>query len=135
MKIGVFTSDSGAEGLGFAIPSTTVKEIADQLIEQGYVSGRPTLGLTGETVSAFYQFYYHLPNGMYISEIDPQSEAARKGLEAGDILISVDDTRVSNMDELEALLSNYDVGDTVRIVIYRAGRQYSAQLTLHESKG
>ena len=135
MKMGDFASSSGVEGLGFAIPSTTVKEIADQLIEQGYVSGRPTLGLTGETVSAFYQFYYHLPNGMYISEIDPQSEAARKGLEAGDILISVDDTRVSNMDELEALLSNYDVGDTVRIVIYRAGRQYSAQLTLHESKG
>ena len=135
MKMGDFASSSGVEGLGFAIPSTTVKEIADQLIEQGYVSGRPTLGLTGETVSAFYQFYYHLPNGMYISEIDPQSDAARKGLEAGDILISVDDTRISNMDELEALLSNYDVGDTVRIVIYRAGRQYSAQLTLHESKG
>ena len=135
MKMGDFASSSGVEGLGFAIPSTTVKEIADQLIEQGYVSGRPTLGLTGETVSAFYQFYYNLPNGMYISEIDSQSDAARKGLEAGDILISVDDTRISNMDELEALLSNYDVGDTVRIVIYRAGRQYSAQLTLHESKG
>ena len=135
MKMGDIASSSGVEGLGFAIPSTTVKEIADQLIEQGYVSGRPTLGITGEMVSSFYQFYYQLPSGLYISEIDPQSDAAEKGLEPGDILISVDDTRISGMDELETLLSNYSVGDSVRIVIYRAGRQYSAQLTLHESKG
>ena len=135
MKMGDFASSSGVEGLGFAIPSTTVKEIADQLIEQGYVSGRPTLGLTGEPVSAFYQLYYRLPSGMYIIEIDPESDAEAKGLEPGDILISVDNTRITSMDELEALLSNYSVGDHVQIIIYRAGRQYTAQLILHESKG
>ena len=135
MKMGDFASSSGVEGLGFAIPSTTVKEIADQLIEQGYVSGRPTLGLTGESVSPFYQLYYHLPAGMYISSIDPESDAAQKGLEAGDILVSVENTRISNMEELNTLLSNYEVGDSVRTIIYRGGVQYSVQLTLHESKG
>ena len=48
MKIGTFTNQAGVEGLGFAIPSTIVKEIVDQIISQGYVSGRPTLGLRGE---------------------------------------------------------------------------------------
>ena len=72
---------------------------------------------------------------MYISSIDPESDAAQKGLEAGDILVSVENTRISNMEELNALLSNYEVGDSVRTIIYRGGVQYSVQLTLHESKG
>ncbi len=135
MKMGVFSSQSGTEGLGFAIPSTTVKEIADQLIAQGYVSGRPTLGITCETVSTFYQYYYRLPAGLYISQLDPESDAARKGVEAGDILISVGDARITNTDELSAALAGYDVGDTVRIIIFRAGHQYSADITLHEATG
>ena len=135
LKIGVFTSDSGAEGLGFAIPSTTVKEIADQLISQGYVSGRPALGITGEPVSSFYQFYYNLPAGLYITGLDPESDAAKKGIEEGDILISVADSRIITQEDLSAALSGREVGDTVQVIIFRSGRQYAADLTLHESKG
>ena len=72
---------------------------------------------------------------MYIASIESGSDAEEKGLEPGDILISVDNVRISGMEELEALLSNYAVGDTVRIIIYRGGYQYSTELTLHESKG
>ena len=135
LKIGVFTSDSGAEGLGFAIPSTTVKEIADQLIAQGYVSGRPTLGITGESMSSFYQFYYNLPAGLYITELDPESHAAKKGMEAGDILLSVGDTRIYSPEDLSSAISGLQVGDTVQVIIFRNGRQYTADLTLHEAKG
>ena len=53
MKIGAFTRSSGVEGLGFAIPSATVKEIVDQLVNQGYVSGRPTLGIQGEALDTY----------------------------------------------------------------------------------
>ena len=133
MKMGDFADSSGVEGLGFAIPSTTVKEIADQLISQGYVSGRPTLGLSGEGVSSFYQFYYRLPAGMYIESIEEGCDADLKGLEVGDILLSVDHNRITSMNDLELLLSNYEVGDSVKIIIYRAGQQYSVSLTLHES--
>ena len=133
LKMGDIASSSGVEGLGFAIPSPTVKEIADQLISQGYVSGRPSLGLTGEGVSSFYQFYYRLPAGMYIGSVEEGSDAAAKGLEAGDILISVDNVRISSMEDLRLLLSSYAVGDTVQVVIYRGGRQYIADLTLHEA--
>ena len=135
LKIGVFTSDSGAEGLGFAIPSTTVKEIADQLIAQGYVSGRPALGITGEPVSSFYQFYYNLPAGLYITELDPESDALAKGIEPGDILVSINDNRVITLEDLSAALSDREVGETVRVIIFRSGRQYSADLVLHEAKG
>jgi serine protease Do len=135
LKIGGFSSDTTVEGLGFAIPSTTVKEIVDQLIRQGYVSGRPSLGFVGESVSSFYQYYYRLPAGLYITQLDPESDAAAKGLVEGDILLSIDDTRITALDELTAALSQKNVGDTVRIIIFRSGRQYSADITLQEHKG
>ena len=135
MKIGVLTDESGVEGLGFAIPSTTVKEIADQLIAQGYVSGRPGLGITGESVSGFYQHYYRMPSGLYITEVAESADAARKGIIAGDILISLGDQRITSLEELTAALAGYNVGDTVRIVIYRSGRQYSVDVLLEEAKG
>ena len=135
MKMGVFTSQSGTEGLGFAIPSSTVKEIADQLISQGYVSGRPSIGISGEEVSSFYQLYYRLPAGLYITHVEQGSDAAAKGIAEGDILISLGDQRITTAEDLTTALASYDVGDTVRIVIYRSGRQYAADITLHESKG
>ena len=133
MKISAFTDTAGVEGLGFAIPSTTVKEIVDQLISQGYVSGRPTLGITGESLSNFYQYYYRMPAGLYITELEENCEAEQKGIEPGDILISIDDNRITGMDSLKSALLNYAVGDTVTVIIYRGGTQYSVSLTLHES--
>ncbi len=135
MKISAFTDSAGVEGIGFAIPISTVKEIVDQLISQGYVSGRPTLGITGETLSVFYQHYYRLPSGLYITQVEQGSDAYAKGVEDGDILISIDEEKVTTMDELKSVLNGYAVDDTVTAVIYRSGQQYQLQLTLTEDKG
>ena len=135
MKIGAFTDSAGVEGLGFAIPSTTVKQIVDQLISQGYVSGRPTLGLEGESLSVFYQHYYRLPAGLYITRVDRGSDAFSKGIESGDILISIGSQRITTMNELKTAVYGYQVGDTVEVVIYRDGQQYRVSLTLSEDKG
>ena len=135
MKIGAFTDSAGVEGIGFAIPSATVKDIVDQLITQGYVSGRPTLGLEGEALSSFYQHYYRLPAGLYITYVDPGSDAYLKGIENGDLLLSLNDQRITTMDELKALLFDREVGETVEAIIYRAGQQYRVSLTLSEQKG
>ena len=135
MKIGAFTNSAGVEGLGFAIPSATVKDVVDQLIRQGYVSGRPTLGLTGEGLSTFYQRYYRLPAGLYITDVDDSSSAAEMGIEPGDILVAIGDTRVLSMDDLNTVLYNHVVGDTVTALIYRGGQQYQVELTLSENKG
>ena len=135
MKIGAFTDSAGVEGLGFAIPSATVKDIVDQLIAQGYVSGRPTLGLIGETLSTFYQHYYRLPAGLYITYVEQGSDAYRKGVEDGDILMSINDTRVTTMDDINAAIYNLEVGETVQTIIYRGGQQYQVELVLTEDKG
>ena len=135
LKIGNFVDAAGVEGIGFAIPSSTVKVIVDQLIEQGYVSGRPTLGIKGESVSLFYQRYYLMPAGIFITELDPASDAAKKGIQTDDILSAINGMRITSMDDLNTVLYGCQVGDTVEVIIYRAGRQYRVDLTLSESKG
>lgn len=135
MKIGMFTNQAGVEGLGFAIPSTTVKEIVDQLISQGYVSGRPTLEIWGEALSGFYQHYYRLPAGLFITDVARGSNAELAGIQAGDILLSIDRSRITGMDDLTAALYSHQVGDTVMVGIYSSGQQYQVELTLTEARG
>ena len=135
MKISAFTNQAGVEGLGFAIPSATVKDVVDQLIRQGYVSGRPTLGIEGESLSLFYQHYYRLPEGLYITNVLSGTDADAKGIERGDILLSVNDTRITTSQELSAALYNCKVGQTVTVIVYRGGYQYELQLTVSEDKG
>lgn len=135
MKIGTFSDNAGVEGIGFAIPSSTVKEIVDQLVTQGYVSGRPTLGIEGEALALFYQHYYRLPAGLYITDVDRSSDAYAKGIARGDVLLSIGDTRITTMNELKTAIFNCAVGDTVQVVVYRGGQQYQLELTLTEDQG
>ena len=123
------------EGLGFAIPSTTVKEIVDQLIAQGYVSGRPSLGITGEDISSLYQHIYNLPQGVYISELDETSDAYSKGIRPGDVLVEFDGQRINSTENLNTLLHSYQAGDVVDVVIYRSGDAYRVELTLDQASG
>ena len=132
MKIGAFTDTAGVEGLGFAIPSVQVKEIVDQIVTQGYVSGRPTLGITGESLSTFYQHYYRMPAGLYITSVDSGSDADSKGIQEGDILLYLDDTRITDPDDLKTAVYDCEAGQTGEVIIYRRGQQYRVQLTLEE---
>lgn len=135
MKIGDTMSTAGVEGLGFAIPSTTVKTVVDQLILQGFVSGRPSLGFICEELSIFYQMYYRLPEGLYISSVNENSSAAQAGILKGDILLALDGIRVKNIDSVNSILYAHATGDQVSAILYRNGRQYSVTITLDEARG
>lgn len=132
IKIGAFTDSAGVEGLGFAIPSAVVKDIVSQILDQGYVSGRPFLGITGERLSVFYQRYYRLPAGLYVTAVAESSSAADVGIVPGDILLSIDGTNIRTQNELDTALYNYAAGDQMDIVIYRSGYTMQATLTLAE---
>ena len=134
MKISAFTDAAGVEGLGFSIPSTTVKEVVDQLIRQGYVSGRPTLELKGEAVPKFDQYYYGIPGGLYITYVVPGSNIDQVGISVGDILISLNGIPIPSQEALETMIYALNVGDTVEAVIYRGGNQYRVSLVLTEAK-
>lgn len=123
MKIGTFADSSGVEGLGFAIPSATVQEIVNQLLSQGYVSGRPWLGIEGESFSTFYQRFYRIPKGLYVTAVQVGSPAEAAGLRIGDIILTVDGGSVTDMDALNAQLYTHAPGDSMRLSVYRNGRQ------------
>jgi serine protease Do len=128
LKIGTFADDAGVEGLGFAIPSVTVKEIVDQLIAQGYVSGRPALNLTGQWVSTFHQQFRGLPAGLYITDAPEDSDIRPR-----DILLAVDGIRVTEHEELESVLYTHQAGDTVTLTLYRGGQEYRVEMKLEEA--
>ena len=133
MKIGDYMSANGVEGLGFAIPSTTVKEIVDQLIAQGYVSGRPDLGFVGQDISVLYQRLYNLPQGVYISQVDTASDAYAQGIRPGDVLVVFEETRIYNTEDLQQMLYSFYAGDVVQVGIYRGGTTYQLELTISQA--
>ena len=134
MKIGTFVDSAGVEGLGFAIPSTTVKEIVDQLIRQGYVSGRPLLGIECNEVTSYYQQFYNLPAGIRVVTVNDGGPADKAGLVTGDIILSMDGKRITTLDEMNACLYTHAVGDTSLLTVYRAGKQLTLSVTFGERK-
>ena len=134
-KVEDYVNQAGVEGLGFAIPSATVKEVVNQLLSQGHVTGRPALGLSGETVSTFLQHYYRLPAGVYITDVIYGESAHKAGLEPGDIIVSFGKQRVVSLEELTAALYGAKPGDEVTLNIYRNGNQKQIKLTIGQAVG
>ena len=135
MKIGDYASSSGVEGLGFAIPMSTVKGVVEQLATTGYVAGRPDLGMEGQMISIFYQHYYRLPSGMIITELDESSDAAAQGVREGDILLYLNGQRITDLETYQQVVNGLEVGEEVSVMIYRSGQEYELTLTVGENKG
>ena len=134
MKIGDYASEGGVEGLGFAIPITSVQTILEQLASKGYVAGRPDLGITGQAISTFYQFYYRMPAGILITEVAEGSSAAQQGLRRGDILLTLDGVAVTNLDILQEITYASTVGQELQATVYREGREIPLTLIMGEEK-
>jgi len=126
---------ASAEGLGFAVPTSVVQEVAGQIIERGFFS-RPYLGIRWQFISPDIASAYDLPVewGVYVSDVVPGGPADLGGIRSGDII-----TRIGNakIDEdtlfLNALFANQP-GEMVEIDIVRNGNPQTLQLTLGESQ-
>ena len=124
------TTSATVEGLGFAIPMTSAKPILDELIEQGYVSGRPAIGIQGETLDLRAQLFFHMPSGVVVTGIVADSDAAQKGLEPDDIIVAVNDEAIGSLDDLVRAKNDLTAGDTVRLTICRSGKYYYVDIVL-----
>ena len=93
-------SASGVEGIGFAIPIDEAKPIIEDLIANGYVKGRPVIGIMGRDVTERDSAYYNIPVGIYVVETSPYSAAERAGIKTGDIIVGIDGVEIKTMDEL-----------------------------------
>ena len=130
MKMSSYYSSASIEGLGFAIPIAVAKPIIDELIENGYVAGRPAIGITGETLPNTFRTYYHLPSGIYVTSVAEGSDAKAKGLSEGDVITAINDIPVTSIDELNKVKNQFVAGDTVTLTVYRGGQYYLVDIVL-----
>lgn len=119
--------DSTVEGLGFAIPTATVKSVVDELIAHGVVTGRPTIGVTVRTVMA----YSNMPGGARVESIQTGSDAYGK-LEVGDIIVEANGVGITSIDELLAVKEALQAGDILSLRIWREGGWLQRDVTLVE---
>lgn len=129
-KIRHYFSDDYRAQQGMAIPSRTVVQIIQQLIEHGYVAGRPTLDVQVEPISPVYQHYWNLPGGLLVTQLDADSPAAVQGLQEGDILLTLDGIVLTSRADLYSVLYASQVGDTLTAAIFRDGRKFTIDLTV-----
>lgn len=125
-------SETTVEGMGFAIPSSEVVTIVKDLMEYGYVTGKPQLGLSCQTVTDNISQMYGLAVGAYVTAVTEGSAADEAGIEVGDVITAVNDTEVTSSDELVNAKNQYNAGDTITLTVNRNGQELQLQVTLDE---
>lgn len=128
-------SEDGVEGLGFAIPSNDVVPIVNQLIESGKIT-RPYMGVSLAGLEELPQMYLQevpeaVTEGAMIMQIDSSSAAAKAGLAVGDVIVSIDEVKVTNSNDLRKYLFNdLSVGDEITLKVYSKGQEKTVTMTL-----
>lgn len=122
------------EGLGFAIPMDTVKPIVDELIQNGYIAGRPQIGISGQNVSEQQSAAYGIPQGVRVINVDSRSNAAAAGVQANDIITGINGTEVTDMDGVNAVKDELSAGDKITLTLYRmsTGKTFTVSFALND---
>ena len=127
------TSYSGSvEGLGFAIPTNTVKAIVDELIAYGHVRGYPTLGILGSTMDAQRALANGLVEGVYVQSVTAGSDAEKQGMRAGDVITECNGQTVASVDDINAIKEGFQAGDVLTFRVYRNGEYLDLEVRLVE---
>lgn len=123
-----------AEGLGFAIPINEASTIVKDLIDYGYVKGRPVIGVSVREITKELAYYNNLltDHGLYIMSVSEGSSAEKAGLVRGDIIVKFDGKTVNSSTEMNKLRDKHKAGDTVSITFMRGTQEKTVNLTLSE---
>ena len=138
-------SSSNSEGLGFAIPVSSVKTIISNLIDHGYVLGRAYLGVYTQDVTLssdsnngfngfFGNFFNSGTSSVQIAQIVSGSAAEKAGLKTGDLILKVNDTEITSNSALASIISGFNAGDTATLTIQRDGKEQTVSVTFGEYK-
>ena len=129
------SSGSDVEGLGFAIPCDKVAKVAKSLIENGYVEGRPQAGITiiDLTDDSTAMQYGATITGVYIKDVTGKN-AKKAGLESGDLIYYVDDTKITSSAQLVALIQSHEVGDVLEFTVIRDNDMVKVKVELELSQ-
>ena len=126
----MMSSYSSIEGIGFAIPSSTIAAVADSLMQYGEVRGRTAIGVTVGAIPENVTSHYDLPTGLYVSAVEEKSDAAAKGIQQGDIITAVNGNPASATSDILTVKNTLSVGDTITFTIWRDGETFDVDVTL-----
>ncbi|MCI1955859.1 MAG: trypsin-like peptidase domain-containing protein [Oscillospiraceae bacterium] len=132
---------TGYEGMGFAIPVSRAQSVINELIRNGYVSGRTRLGITGENVGGDAQgSLLGYPQGVLIRSIASDSDMARAGAKVGDVITAAGGKKVTSLDDLYAVLNSHKPGDVISMTVDTnaasgSGSSKTIRVKLLEDKG
>ena len=124
-------SGDGVEGLGFAIPISSTTDIVKQLMEYKKVI-RPYIGIAGSTVTEDMAKKYKVVEGVLVEEVENFTAAQKAGIKAGDIITEVEGKEVDSVDDINEIKNKYNVGDKIKIKLYRDGNYVDVEVTLGE---
>lgn len=123
------------EGMGFAIPSQTVKSIVDTLVKNGYVEGRVKIGISGIAVTSDQASNYNIPQGIYVQSIVSGGPCDGTSLEKGDIITEVDGETITSFADVYAILETHKPGDKIKVKYYSSSSgDGEVEITLQEDK-
>lgn len=125
-------SSSSLEGLGFAIPIDEAKPIISDLIDSGYVTGRPVIGIGGRAVTKQDAQAYNLKVGVYVSSMTADSPAYMAGVKIGDIIVECNGKSVESVEDINEIKNQFAPGDKLKIKVYRQGNYKEITLVLGE---
>ncbi len=135
INVAYLPPETGAEGIGFAIPAVTATAIADQLIETGEVS-RPLVGIIPIDISASDAEQFGISGvengGAGVAEVEPGSPADEAGLEVEDIIVALDGEPIESSGDLYGALRDYQPGDAIELTVVRDGSEETLEVTLGE---
>ena len=118
------------EGMGFAIPSKKVKEIANSIIKNGYVEGRVKLGIVCTELSSTLAKEYDIKGGIVVSSVADDSPLKNSKIKKDDIITAIDGKSITSYAELYALLDTYKPGDTVELTVTRPDNSETDEFTV-----
>ena len=133
--LGIVTAkyqSSGIEGLGFAIPINDAVDIARELIDHGYVTGKAYLGIIVTTMSESDAQRYNYKAGVYVSQVSEGSCAEKAGLKQGDVILELDGKAVSTTAELASAKKAYKAGDSCTLTVWRSGETLTLTVVFDE---
>nr|WP_302856834.1 trypsin-like peptidase domain-containing protein [uncultured Ruminococcus sp.] len=123
------------EGMGFAIPSQTVKSIVDTLVKNGYVEGRVKIGISGIAVTSDQASNYNIPQGIYVQSIVSGGPCDGTSLKEGDIITEVDGETITSFADVYAILETHKPGDKIKVKYYSSSTgNGEIEITLQEDK-
>ncbi len=126
----MMSSVSSIEGIGFAIPTSTVLTVVNGILQDGKVVGRTSIGITVGPIPEDAKAEYDLPDGLYIAAVVPGSDADAKGLKTGDILMKVNGVTVTKTQDVVEIKDQFSVGDELRFTIWRNGETFEVSVAL-----